>query len=439
MRGSSTLSRAAAPAALALAILGVSVGPARSEEPPIAAPATDASYCKDGAVRELELTGIGTLTYCVPAAWLDYEQEPVEVDESIFLDFDRDQHPDKFHAEVEITLSSLEPKPDQDSIRVSLREVSPNIWRRRRAQRPRIESFDRGPLYGCYYRVQSAVETDTPYVQQGTAAIRDLPLRFEAQTEVLASDVHTAIRELVKSIRYEGTRPIDPAVADFKMSPGKASGVNKRAIRDSLVAEWKFDEELGRTAFDSSERGHDGLIVGAEWGFGARGGGLLFDGDSYVEVPDHAELGLGEQGTLQAWVRYSNEGAGGQVIGKCLDAESVSDCNYSLSLEDPAFISAAFCVGDGSSGDASCTDISSHGFDRMIWHQVVTTWDGTLLRIYVDGRLKQLAWQTVVPGVNDYPLTIGSGFVGRLDEVKVYDRALTAEEVASLYSRPQKN
>ena len=75
----------------------------------------------------------------------------------------------------------------------------------------------------------------------------------------------------------------------------------------------------------------------------------------------------------------------------------------------------------------------------MTWHQVVVTWDGTLLRIYVDGRLRKLAWQTVVPGVNDYPLTIGNGFEGRLDEVKIYDRALTAKEVASLYSRPKKD
>jgi len=439
MCGSMTLSRAAAPAALALAILGASVGPARSEEPPIAAPATDASYCKDGAAREIEITGIGTLTYCVPAEWLDYELETEAIDESIVLGFERDERPDRFYAEIEIELSSLYPKPDEESIKVALREIAPNVWRRRRALRPRIETFDRGPLYGNYYRVQSAAETATPYVQQGTAGLRDLELRYRCQSEVLASSAHGTIRELVKSIRYEGTRPIDPAVADFRMTPGKARDVPSRPIRDSLVAEWSFDEQLGRTAFDSSGHGHDGLIVGAEWGVGVKEGGLLFDGSSYVEVSDHPDLDLAEQGTLQAWARYSDEGDGGQILGKCLDAESFADCNYSLGLEDPAFVSAAFCVGDGETGEASCMDISSYGFDRMIWHQVVATWDGTLLRVYVDGRLKKLAWQTVASGVNDDSLMIGNGFVGRLDEVKVYDRALTAEEVASLYHRPRKN
>jgi hypothetical protein len=439
MCGPFTLTRAVAAAVLALAVLGAAAGPARSEEPAIAAPATDASYCKDGAVRELELTGIGLLTYCVPTGWLDYELEPEEIGESVLLGFDRDESPDRFYAEIEVKLSSLYPKPDEASIKVSLKEIAPNVWRRRRALRPRIESFDRGPLYGYYYRVQSAAETDTPYLQHGTAAIRDLELRFGCQSEVLASEAHAVLREIVKSIRYEGTRPIDPACVDFRMSPGKARGVSERAIRDSLVAEWSFDEQLGRTAFDGSGNGHDGLIEGAEWGIGARGGGLLFDGDSYVEVPDHPDFDLAEQGTLQAWARYADEGIGGQVIGKCLDAESFGDCNFSLGLEDPAFVSAAFCVGEGGTGSAACTDISSHGFDRMIWHQVVVTWDGTLLRIYLDGRLKRLSWQTVVPGLNEYPVMIGNGFTGRLDEVKIFDRALTAEEVAALYSRPRKN
>lgn len=439
MCGPFTLSRAAAPAVVALAVLGAAVGPARSEEPTIAASATDSSYCKDGSVRELELTGIGTLTYCVPADWLDYELEPEVIDESIVLGFDRDARPDRFYAEIEVKLSSLYPRPDETSIKQSLREIAPNVWRRRQAFKPRIASFDRGPLYGYYYRVESAVESETPYIQHGTAAIRDLELRFALQSADPSSEAHAVLRGLVKSIRYEGTRPLDPAVVDFKMTPGKARGVDKRDIRDSLVAEWDFDEQLGRTAFDSSGRGHDGLIEGAEWSFGAREGGLLFDGGSYIEVPDHPDFDLAEQGTLQAWARYSNEGTGGQVIGKCLDAESFGDCNYSLGLEDPAFVSAAFCVGDGSTGEASCTDISSHGFDRMIWHQVVVTWDGTLLRVYVDGRLRRLAWQTVVPGVNEYPVTIGNGFEGRLDGVKIYDRALTAEEIASLYSRPKKD
>lgn len=431
MRGPSNPFRGASPALLALAVLGAAIGPARSQE--------GSSYCRDGAVRTLEPAGIGTLTYCVPAGWLDYELDPEEIGESIVLGFLREERPDRFYAEIEVKLSSLYPKPDDESLKVSLKEIAPNIWRRRRALRPRIERFARGPLSGYYYRVQAAVETETPFVQHGTAGIRDLELRFACQSEVVASEAHPVIRELVKSLRYEGTRPIDPAVADFKMSPGKARGVDPRAIRDSLVGDWDFDEELGRTAFDESGRGHDGLIEGAEWSLGARKGGLLFDGGSYVEVPDHPDFDLAGGGTIQAWARYSDEGTGGQIVGKCLAGGSEGDCNYSLGLEDPALTSAAFCLGDAETGDASCSDISSHRFDRMIWHQLVVTWDGTLQRIYLDGRLKKLAWQTVAPSVNDDPLLIGSGFVGRLDEVKIYDRALTAREVASLYRRPKKD
>jgi hypothetical protein len=429
MFGRFSLSRVASAALLALAALAAAAAPAHAQE--------GGSYCVDGSVRALELEGIGTLTYCLPLDWVEYELDPVELGESLVLGFGRDSGRDRFQAEIELMLGSLYPKPDEQSIRVTLREIAPNIWRRRKALQPRIESFDRGPLYGNYYRAQSAAETELPYIQHGTAALRDLQLRFACSSEVLLSEAHATIRQVVKSIRYEGTRPIDPAVEDFKMTPGKARGVNRNVIRDNLVAAWSFDEQIGRTAFDETGNGHEGLIEAAEWGVGARGGGLLFDGDSYIEVPDDPDLDLATEGTLQAWARYSNEGAGGQLIGKCLAGGSGVDCNYALALEDPTFVSASFCLGDGA--DASCNDISSHGFDRMIWHQVVVTWDGTLLRIYLDGRLKKLEWQTVTPAVNDDPLLIGNGFVGRLDEVKIYDRALTAREVASLYTRPAKN
>lgn len=429
MYGPIGLSRGAAAALLALALLGAAVGPAAAQE--------DSSYCVDGAVRAFELEGIGPLSYCVPLTWVDYELDPETVGDSLVLGFERTDRPQRFQVEIELLLGPLYPKPDERSVRAALREIAPNIWRRRKALQPRIESFDRGPLYGNYYRVQSAAETETPYVQHGTAAIRDLQLRYACDSEQFASDAHGVVRQIIKSIRYEGTRPVDPAVSDFKMTPGKARNVGKREIRDSLVAEWSFDEALGRTAFDTSGNGHDGLIEAAEWSIGARGGGLVFDGDSYVEVPDHADLGLEAEGTLQAWARYSNEGLGGQIIGKCLAGGTGVDCNYDLGLADPAFVSAAFCLGDTT--DASCTDISSHGFDRMVWHQVVVTWDGTLLRVYVDGLLKKLEWQTITPAANEEPLLIGNGFVGRLDEVKIYDRALTAKEVASLYQRPQKD
>ncbi len=428
MYGRFSLSRVASAVLLALAALAAGA-PARAQE--------SGSYCADGSLRTLEPEGIGTLTYCLPLDWEEYELDPVESGESIVLGFTRATGRDRFQAEIELMLSSLYPKPDEQSIRVALREIAPSIWRRRKAQQPRIESFDRGPLFGNYYRAQSAAETETPYIQHGTAALRDLQLRYACNSEVLASEAHATIRQIVKSIRYEGTRPIDPAVEDFKMTPGKARGVDKRDIQDSLVAAWSFDEQLGRTAFDETGNGHDGLIEAAEWGVGAQGGGLLFDGDSYIEVPDDPDLDLAAEGTLQAWARYSNEGVGGELIGKCLAGGSGVDCNYALALEDPAFVSAAFCLGD--SAAASCSDISSHGFDRMIWHQVVVTWDGTLLRIYLDGRLKKLEWQTVTPAVNDDPLLIGNGFVGRLDEVRLYDRALSAREVASLYTRPKKN
>ncbi len=440
MSGRITRPRPTTAAVLALVLLGVAVGPARSDVPEISAPAASANYCKDGATRELELPGIGTLGYCIPLSWVDYEQEPLTLDESIFLDFDRDDSSGRFHSGIEILLSPLLPKPDQASVKTALMEVEPSLWRQRRLLQPRIRSFEKDPLYGYSYRSQDESDTEIPYQTVGTAGIRDLMLRFESRSAFAASEAHDVILGIMKSMKYQGTRPLDPAVADFQMSPSKARGANQRAIRDSLVGEWTFDEQLGRTAYDSSGRGHHGKIEGADWGFGAQGaGGLLFDGSSYIEVVDHPDFDLAAGGTLHAWVRYSDVAEGGQVLGKCSDSGSVGDCNYALALTNPFSQFVSFCVGEGPSDLSNCTQLSSHGIQRMVWYQVVVSYDGNLLRTYVNGRLQRLDWQTIVPGANDFPLLIGSGFEGRLDDVRIYDRALTAEEVASLYVRPRKN
>ena len=440
MSGRITLPRPIAAAVLALALTGAADGPARSDVPEISAPEPSANYCKDGAARELELPGIGTLGYCIPLNWVDYEQEPLTLDESVFLDFDRDDLSGRFHAGIEILLSPLLPKPDQASVKTALMEVEPSLWRRRRLLQPRIQNFEKGSVYGYSYRTQDESGTEMPYHRFGTAGVRDLMLRFESRSKNAASEAHDVVLGIVKSIKYQGTRPLDPAVADFQMSPSKARGVNQRAITESLVGEWTFDEQLGRTAYDTSSRGHHGRIEGADWGFGAQGaGGLLFDGSSYIEVPDHADFDLAEGGTLHAWVRYSDVAEGGQVLGKCSDSGSVGDCNYALALTNPFSQFVNFCVGEGPSDLSSCTQLSSHGIQRMVWYQVVVSYDGSLLRTYVNGRLQRLDWQTIVPAVNDFPLLIGSGFEGRLDDVRIYDRALTAQEVASLYVRPRKN
>jgi hypothetical protein len=63
------------------------------------------------------------------------------------------------------------------------------------------------------------------------------------------------------------------------------------------------------------------------------------------------------------------------------------------------------------------------------WHFVAATYDGSNVRLYIDGELKSVAAYRAKVGNNPFPVTIGDGFVGIIDEISIYDRALSAEEI----------
>jgi hypothetical protein len=69
------------------------------------------------------------------------------------------------------------------------------------------------------------------------------------------------------------------------------------------------------------------------------------------------------------------------------------------------------------------------------WHHVGVTYDGELLRLYVDGRLARETRYDKKPAANPFPLSIGDGFVGKIAHLKLFDRALDSSEVASLANR----
>ncbi|MCH8913603.1 MAG: LamG domain-containing protein, partial [Planctomycetes bacterium] len=69
------------------------------------------------------------------------------------------------------------------------------------------------------------------------------------------------------------------------------------------------------------------------------------------------------------------------------------------------------------------------------WHYIVATLEGSTARIYIDGRLDAQGSRNGAPGIDTQPLTIGklpdhhAFFPGRLDEVAIYNRALSATEI----------
>jgi hypothetical protein len=69
------------------------------------------------------------------------------------------------------------------------------------------------------------------------------------------------------------------------------------------------------------------------------------------------------------------------------------------------------------------------------WHHVAVTYDGNILRLYVDGRLARETRYGRKPATNPFPLSIGDGFVGKIAHLKLFDRALDRSEISTLADR----
>jgi Concanavalin A-like lectin/glucanases superfamily len=74
------------------------------------------------------------------------------------------------------------------------------------------------------------------------------------------------------------------------------------------------------------------------------------------------------------------------------------------------------------------------GLSPRSWNLVAGTFDGAAMKLYVDGVITAEKAETATPSQTDEPLTIGGeAFDGLLDDIRVYQRALSAQEIESLY------
>ncbi|WP_445474203.1 disaggregatase related repeat-containing protein [Methanococcoides methylutens] len=204
----------------------------------------------------------------------------------------------------------------------------------------------------------------------------------------------------------------------------------------NLIADWKFDENTGTIAVDSSGNNNDGTISGATWTQGIAGNAALsFDGvDDYVDAGNGASLNNpGNQITMEAWV-YPTSLSESYIISKH-PGDTVTS-GYNLLITQNKFY---FRLGDGTTRYQL---VSPHGMSTNTWYHVAAVYDGTSMKIYRNGT--ELSGSTPFSGnigANSYNVTIGKSVSGTsyswngdIDDVKIYDRALSGEEILSHYN-----
>jgi len=214
-------------------------------------------------------------------------------------------------------------------------------------------------------------------------------------------------------------------------------------LLSGIVGWWKLDDASGSTATDSSGQNNSGSITGTiSWTTGHLNGALTFNGsNTAVNVGTPSILNLTHVGTLTCWVKYDNTAAAGSSKWPMIagNGDWTNDLNgYMFALNSAAGNEGQviFQILNATTG---IFVVSTTKYGDNAWHHICGTWDGTNLTLYVDGISVGTTPQTndAVSGVNPFvmgrnALQADSFFNGLIDDVRVYNRALSSTEVASL-------
>jgi hypothetical protein len=229
------------------------------------------------------------------------------------------------------------------------------------------------------------------------------------------------------------------AAANQTTSTAVSVSVNNANL--GLVAAYSFNEGAGTSLIDRTGTGHTGSVTGATWTtLGRFGGGLTFDGlNDWVTVNDANDLDFTTGMTLEAWVYPTASGGGswrnviikerpgGEVYNLYANADTNSAVIYVVSASSP-----------GQPFDAR----SGATLPVNTWSHLAATYDGTTLRLYVNG---SLAGSRAVANpllTSTGALRIGGNnvwgefFAGRIDEIRLYNRALSAAEIQADMNGP---
>lgn len=208
------------------------------------------------------------------------------------------------------------------------------------------------------------------------------------------------------------------------------------------VGVWTLNEGKGTVARDISGHRNDGSLQGpAQWTRGRFQDGLNLNGTTAaVRIPDSPLLDSPSV-TVSAWVNSSTSPG----IYKYVVSKGANTCS-----------AASYGLYTGSNGGLEFYVSSNQGYSWTVspdagqsvwngqWHNVIGTYDGSSVRLYVDGRQVGSGTASTAPiayglptsndlMIGDYAGCSSEDFNGSIDEVKVFNRTLSPLEIAATY------
>lgn len=209
-----------------------------------------------------------------------------------------------------------------------------------------------------------------------------------------------------------------------------------------LVGLWHMNEGSGTQTADASSYGYHGSLMGAQWTTGGMSGNaLVFDGvNDYVRIGNQPALDMDATMTLSAWIFPTGPGGGGAYGGIIINKEG----EYEIARMASGEITWAL-----NHGGVSWNWIFT-GFVAPLntWTHIALVYDGTSVKTYGNGVLQHtiamtgaIGHESGYPGAYDFwigarqEVSYNQFFQGKIDEVGVYNNALTASQI-TLLSQP---
>jgi hypothetical protein len=235
-------------------------------------------------------------------------------------------------------------------------------------------------------------------------------------------------------------------------TPGGTGSLTINSVRllgpSEPIGIWNLDEGSGATAGDSSGSGLDGAVIDANWvspGYDGTGSCLDFDGQGTNMVDlGNFDVTTGSGLSISCWYKADNldtPGSDPRMFSKAIGGAT----------QDHWFMLSSSRVGgtkvlrfrlkaDGDTGELKA-DTATGAIDLDVWTHVAAVWDGATMKLYKNGvEVGSVAKGGTLSTNPDAAVAIGNQpttaparpWDGQIDEVRLYDRGLSAGEVAAL-------
>jgi len=229
------------------------------------------------------------------------------------------------------------------------------------------------------------------------------------------------------------------------------SGAAYADLNDGLMAYYPFTGN----ANDGSGNGNDGTVNGAVLTgdrYGNPNSAYEFDGtDDYIDVPHSETLDINQAISISVWLRADEAGSSINLNQNLINRASIdSGQSYAFLIRNPDYPDDDFIElrlmqpNSYAIHTRSSPELLLKNMNSYEWYHFVSTWDGEMMKVYKNGTHISAAdreHQGLIPSFVA-PMAIGRRatdtryFKGSLDEIRIYNRALSEEEIGELYCEP---